>query len=97
MKMRTVTGILAIVLITVLCLWAGTSPATGLESKLVIVTSYPKDLTGPFKKAFEAKYPGTEVEVFRKKHPPESSISRKPHRATRRILCGLQLRMLSRF
>ena len=38
-----------------------------LESKLVIVTSYPKDLTGPFKKAFEARYPGTEVEVLQKK------------------------------
>ena len=38
-----------------------------LENKLVIVTSYPKDLTGPFKKAFEARYPGTEVEVLQKK------------------------------
>jgi ABC-type Fe3+ transport system substrate-binding protein len=38
-----------------------------LESKLVIVTSYPKDLTGPFKKAFEAKHPGTTVEVLQKK------------------------------
>ena len=38
-----------------------------LEDKLVIVTSYPKDLTGPFKKAFEAKYPGTVVEVLQKK------------------------------
>ena len=42
-------------------------PALAMESKLVIVTSYPKDLTGPFKKAFEAKYPGTEVEVLQKK------------------------------
>ena len=41
--------------------------ALALESKLVIVTSYPKDLTGPFKKAFEAKYPGTVVEVLQKK------------------------------
>jgi ABC-type Fe3+ transport system substrate-binding protein len=38
-----------------------------LEDKLVIVTSYPKDLTGPFKKAFEAKYPATKVEVLQKK------------------------------
>ena len=29
--------------------------------------AYPKDLTGPFKKASEAKYPGTEVEVLQKK------------------------------
>ena len=38
-----------------------------LEGKLVIVTSYPKDLTGPFKKAFEARHPGTVVEVLQKK------------------------------
>jgi len=41
--------------------------ANALEEKLVIVTSYPKDLTGPFKKAFEAKYPSTTVEVLQKK------------------------------
>ena len=41
--------------------------ARALEDKLVIVTSYPKDLTGPFKKAFEAKHPGTMVEVLQKK------------------------------
>jgi len=41
--------------------------ADALEDKLLIVTSYPKDLTGPFKKAFEAKYPGTTVEVLQKK------------------------------
>ena len=29
--------------------------------------AYSKDLTGPFKKAFEVKYPGTEVEVLQKK------------------------------
>ena len=38
-----------------------------LEGKVVIVTSYPKDLTGPFKKAFEKKYPGTKVEILQKK------------------------------
>jgi ABC-type Fe3+ transport system substrate-binding protein len=67
MKKRTVSGILAMVLTVALCLSAGFSLAAELESKLVIVTSYPKDLTGPFKKAFEAKYPGTEVEVLQKK------------------------------
>ncbi len=41
--------------------------AHALEGKLVIVTSYPKDLTGPFKKAFEAKHPGTMVEILQKK------------------------------
>jgi ABC-type Fe3+ transport system substrate-binding protein len=38
-----------------------------IENKLVIVTSFPKDLTGPFKKAFEAKNKGVEVEVLQKK------------------------------
>ncbi len=41
--------------------------ADALEDTLLIVTSYPKDLTGPFKKAFEALYPGTKVEVLQKK------------------------------
>lgn len=38
-----------------------------LEGKVVIVTSYPKDLTGPFKKAFEKEYPATKVEILQKK------------------------------
>ncbi len=49
------------------CLWIGPTAAAAMEDKVVIVTSYPKDLTGPFKKAFEAKYPGTTVEVLQKK------------------------------
>lgn len=44
-----------------------TSTAYALEEKLVIVTSFPEDLTGPFQAAFEAKYPGTKVEVLNKK------------------------------
>ena len=41
--------------------------AQALEDKLVIVTSFPKDLTQAFEQAFEAKYPGVEVEVLNKK------------------------------
>ncbi len=67
MKSRTVIPILAIILTVALCMGAGSSFAAGLESKLVVVTSYPKDLTGPFKKAFETKYPGTIVEILQKK------------------------------
>jgi ABC-type Fe3+ transport system substrate-binding protein len=67
LKSRTVIGILAIILTAALGMWAGSSFAAGLESKLVVVTSYPKDLTGPFKKAFEAEYPGTIVEILQKK------------------------------
>jgi ABC-type Fe3+ transport system substrate-binding protein len=61
--------LLAVIVCTVLVvsLIAVVPGAQALEDKLVIVTSYPKDLTGPFKKAFEAKYPGTSVEVLQKK------------------------------
>ena len=39
------------------------APAQGLENKLVIVTSFSKDLTAPYAQAFEKKYPGTKVEL----------------------------------
>ena len=56
------------ILVLLAAMWVG-GPATAasMEDKLVIVTSYPKDLTGVFKKAFEAKYPGTTVEILQKK------------------------------
>lgn len=38
-----------------------------IEDKLVIVTSYPKDLTSVFQRAFQKKNPGTKVEVLNKK------------------------------
>ncbi len=47
-------------------LMAGTS-ARAMEDKLVVVTSFPKDLTGVFKKAFEKKHPGVKVEMLKKK------------------------------
>jgi len=54
-------------IISVLSLqWAVPPTAAGIEDKLVIVTSFPRDLTDPFKKAFEAKYSGTTVEVLQK-------------------------------
>jgi phosphoglycerate transport regulatory protein PgtC len=40
--------------------------AAEIESKLVVVTSYPKDLTGVYQKAFQSKYPGTKVEILNK-------------------------------
>jgi ABC-type Fe3+ transport system substrate-binding protein len=46
-----------------LALGAGPAFAQGLEDKLVIVTSFSKDLTTPFAQAFQKKYPGTKVEV----------------------------------
>ena len=49
-----------------LALLSGVS-ARAMENKLVVVTSFPKDLTSVFKKAFEAKYPGVKVEMLKKK------------------------------
>ena len=70
MKVRSKFGfkLLSVgLIITALCLLgAGPAIAAGIEDKVVIVTSFPKDLTGPFKKAFEAKYPGTTVEILQK-------------------------------
>ncbi len=56
------------ILAMLVTIWiGGPAAAAAIEDKLVIVTSYPKDLTGVFKKAFEAKYPGTTVEILQKK------------------------------
>jgi ABC-type Fe3+ transport system substrate-binding protein len=52
-----------LVLATAFALGSGPLLAQGLEDKLVIVTSFSKDLTTPFAAAFEKKYPGTKVEV----------------------------------
>ena len=41
--------------------------AQALEDKLVVVTSFPKDLTKQFKDAFEKKHPGLKVEMLKKK------------------------------
>ncbi|MBM3571751.1 MAG: extracellular solute-binding protein [Alphaproteobacteria bacterium] len=46
--------------------WAGAAAAQGLEDKLVIVTSFPKDLYAVYAAAFEKKHPGTKVEVLNK-------------------------------
>ncbi len=71
MKVKSNPGLklltMGIVFAVVCCLCVGPSIAAGIEDKVVVVTSYPKDLTGPFKKAFEAKYPGTTVEILQKK------------------------------
>jgi ABC-type Fe3+ transport system substrate-binding protein len=50
-------------LVATLALGAAQASAQGIEDKLVIVTSFSKDLTTPFAQAFQKKYPGTKVEV----------------------------------
>jgi len=57
---------LSLIVATLSILLFGTM-AHALEDKLVIVTSFPEDLTGPFQAAFEKKHPGTKVEVLNKK------------------------------
>jgi phosphoglycerate transport regulatory protein PgtC len=42
---------------------AGPAIAQEIESRLVIVTSFSKDVTEPFRQAFQKKHPGTNVEV----------------------------------
>jgi ABC-type Fe3+ transport system substrate-binding protein len=54
------------VLLILLILTVGLFSAK-LENKLVVVTSFPKDLTKSFKKAFEKKYPNVKVEMLNKK------------------------------
>jgi len=41
--------------------------ASAAQDRLVIVTSFPKDLTSVFKSAFEADNPGVQVEMLKKK------------------------------
>lgn len=41
--------------------------AQAMEDKLVVVTSFPKDLTKQFKDAFENRHPGLQVEMLKKK------------------------------
>ncbi len=48
-------------------LLAGSMAVQALEGKLVIVTSFPKDLTKQFKNAFEKMHPDLKVEMLKKK------------------------------
>ncbi|MGQ0665140.1 MAG: ABC transporter substrate-binding protein [Pseudomonadota bacterium] len=43
---------------------AGAGLAQTIEDRLVIVTSFPRDLTQPFAQAFERRQPGTKVEIL---------------------------------
>lgn len=46
-----------------LALCAGIVSAQEIENRLIIVTSFSKDLTEPYRQAFQKKFPGTKVEV----------------------------------
>ena len=47
----------------ILCAAPTSGFAQALEDRLVIITSFSKDVTAPFASAFEKKHPGTKVEV----------------------------------
>ncbi|MFN7087099.1 MAG: ABC transporter substrate-binding protein [Burkholderiales bacterium] len=47
----------------------GAAMPAAAQQQVVIVTSFPKELTEAFKKAFEAKNPGTKVEILNKPTP----------------------------
>jgi len=64
--MRNFRIFTAMALIVIL-MSAAPAAVMALDDKLVIVTSYPKDLTGAFKTAFEAAHPGITVEILQKK------------------------------
>lgn len=52
--------------LTTLSLWGASAAAADLEDKLVIVTSFPKELFQTYAAAFEKTHPGTKVEVLNK-------------------------------
>jgi phosphoglycerate transport regulatory protein PgtC len=59
----TMPNLLSVTAVAAVVLAASPLSAQHLEDKLVIVTSFSKDLTAPFAQAFEKKYPGTKVEM----------------------------------
>jgi phosphoglycerate transport regulatory protein PgtC len=63
MTSRSITSLMLAIALAVPPAGGGAALAQGLENRLVIVTSFSKDLTVPFAQAFEKKYPGTKVEV----------------------------------
>jgi phosphoglycerate transport regulatory protein PgtC len=45
---------------------AGSLPAAALAETISVVTSFPKELTAAYKKAYEAKYPNDKLEILNK-------------------------------
>lgn len=52
-----------VAIVAAFAVFAGPAAAQGLEDKVVIVTSFSKDLTAPLAQAFEKKHPGTKAEI----------------------------------
>jgi phosphoglycerate transport regulatory protein PgtC len=49
--------------VAAIALVALTARGQDIENRLIIVTSFSKDVTEPYRTAFQKKYPGTKVEV----------------------------------
>jgi ABC-type Fe3+ transport system substrate-binding protein len=56
-------SLIASAFVVTLAIGSASAVAQNIDSKLVIVTSFSKELTTPFAQAFEKKHPGTKVEV----------------------------------
>jgi ABC-type Fe3+ transport system substrate-binding protein len=67
--MKTITVALRSFLffVVLLAFAAMPSQSSALEGKVVVVTSFPKDLTNAFKNAFQKKNPGVKVQILNKK------------------------------
>ena len=80
------------VLAATLALAAGTASAQPIENQLVIVTSFSKDVTEPYRLAFQKKYPGTKVEVQNRNTNAAVTFIRET-RSIRLTSCGHRRRM----
>jgi len=66
--MKSPRFVLTVTVVMMLGMLGATAPAAqALEDKVVVVTSFPKDLTNAFKQAFESKHTGVTVEILNKK------------------------------
>jgi phosphoglycerate transport regulatory protein PgtC len=61
--MRSILLAATLTLVATSTLAPASAFAQAIENRLVIVTSFSKDVTDPFAQAFQKKYPGTRVEV----------------------------------
>src|SRR5258705_5369529 len=74
--MRAVPLLKALLPVCIALAAAIATPALA-QQQVVIVTSFPKELTEAYKKAFEAKNPGIKVEILNKPTPAGVSYVRE--------------------
>ncbi len=64
--MQSISKTAIALLLSVLASGFALAPALALEDKVVVVTSFPKDLTAKFKSEFEKRHAGVTVEILNK-------------------------------